>query len=212
MLRPLGELGELIRGNGMPKSDFTDAGVPAIHYGQLYTFYKLATETTISFVSPETAASLKKVNTGDVIITNTSENFEDVGTPLVYLGKKQAVTGGHATIFRPNNLILNKYFAYFTQTPAFEKTKRQYAKGAKVIDVSARDLAKIPVPIPFADNPAKSLAEQARIIAILDRFDTLTTSITEGLPREIELRRQQYTYYRDLFLNFPKPGDGGLAA
>ncbi|EOB6055984.1 restriction endonuclease subunit S, partial [Escherichia coli] len=45
---PLGELGELVRGNGLPKSDFTESGVPAIHYGQIYTFYGLSTETTKS--------------------------------------------------------------------------------------------------------------------------------------------------------------------
>ncbi len=52
--------------------------------------------------------------------------------------------------------------------------------------------------------PIPSLAEQNRIVAILDKFDALTNSITEGLPREIELREQQYQYYRDLLLNFPK--------
>ena len=53
--------------------------------------------------------------------------------------------------------------------------------------------------------PLPSLAEQARIVAILDKFDALTASITEGLPREIELRQKQYAYYRDLLLSFPKP-------
>ncbi|MEJ1587854.1 restriction endonuclease subunit S [Escherichia coli] len=48
------------------------------------------------------------------------------------------------------------------------------------------------------------LQEQARIVAILDKFDTLTNSITEGLPREIELRQKQYEYYRDLLFSFPK--------
>ena len=52
--------------------------------------------------------------------------------------------------------------------------------------------------------PIPSLAEQARIAAILDKFDTLTTSLSEGLPREIALRRQQYEYYREQLLNFPK--------
>ncbi|GAM03681.1 hypothetical protein MBENS4_0680 [Novosphingobium sp. MBES04] len=42
-------------------------------------------------------------------------------------------------------------------------------------------------------------------MAILDKFDTLTTSLSEGLPREIELRNRQYEYYRDLLLSFPKP-------
>lgn len=49
------------------------------------------------------------------------------------------------------------------------------------------------------------LQEQARIVEILDKFDTLTNSITEGLPREIELRQKQYEYYRDLLFSFLKP-------
>jgi type I restriction enzyme S subunit len=55
-----------------------------------------------------------------------------------------------------------------------------------------------PIPVP-------SLAEQIRISALLDKFDALTNSLTEGLPREIELRQKQYEYYRDLLLSFPKP-------
>ena len=55
--------------------------------------------------------------------------------------------------------------------------------------------------------PIPSKAEQARIVTTLDKFDALTNSITEGLPREIELRQKQYEYYRDLLLSFPKPSD-----
>ncbi|HFO3535947.1 TPA: restriction endonuclease subunit S, partial [Escherichia coli] len=57
---------------------------------------------------------------------------------------------------------------------------------------------KFPIPVPPSE-------EQARIVEILDKFDTLTNSITEGLPREIELRQKQYEYYRDLLFSFPKP-------
>ncbi|MCZ5349381.1 restriction endonuclease subunit S [Escherichia coli] len=60
------------------------------------------------------------------------------------------------------------------------------------------------IPIPCPDNPEKSLAIQSEIVRILDKFDTLTNSITEGLPREIELRQKQYEYYRDLLFSFPK--------
>lgn len=62
-----------------------------------------------------------------------------------------------------------------------------------------------PFPVPFPNDPERSLAEQARIVAILDKFDTITTSLSEGLPREIALRQQQYEYYRDLLLTFPRP-------
>ena len=57
------------------------------------------------------------------------------------------------------------------------------------------EIYKIPVPSP---------EEQDRIVSILDKFDILTTSISEGLPKEIELRKKQYEYYRDLLLTFPK--------
>ena len=49
--------------------------------------------------------------------------------------------------------------------------------------------------------------QQARIVSILDKFDALTNSITEGLPREIELRQKQYAHYRDLLLSFPKQAE-----
>ena len=194
--KSLGEVGELVRGNGLTKKELSDDGVPAIHYGQIYTRYGLSTEKTLSFVSTELAKRLRKVDTGDVVITNTSENLADVGKSLVYLGKEQAVTGGHATIFKPNKqIILGKYFAYFTQTDNFATQKRKYAKGTKVIDVSTNDMAKLKIPIP-------PLSVQSQIVAILDTFDTLTQSISEGLPKEIQLRQKQYQYYREQLLNF----------
>ncbi|MDI7157159.1 restriction endonuclease subunit S [Leptospira santarosai] len=64
--------------------------------------------------------------------------------------------------------------------------------------VDMNGFRKFQIPIP-------SLAEQKRIVAILDKFDALTSSISEGLPREIELRQKQYEYYRELLLSFPKP-------
>ena len=69
----------------------------------------------------------------------------------------------------------------------------------------SHQVEKIPVPIPYPDSPVKSLEEQKRIVFILDKLEALTSSIAEGLPREIELRQKQYEYYRDLLLSFPKP-------
>ncbi|MGE2954966.1 restriction endonuclease subunit S [Klebsiella pneumoniae] len=81
------------------------------------------------------------------------------------------------------------------------KALGQGARG----DLNSTIIKNFKLPIPYANEPEKSLAEQARIVAILDKFDSLTNSITEGLPREIELRQQQYEYYRDLLFSFPKP-------
>ena len=196
--KTLGEVAELVRGNGLSKKDFSEFGVPAIHYGQIYTYYGNETQETLSFVSPETAKRLKKVYPGNIVITNTSENIEDVCKSVLYSGSIEAVTGGHATIIRTQDCILPKYLVYYTLTLDFFTQKKRLAKGAKVIDVSAKDLAKIIIPLP-------PLSEQRRIVEILDRFDTLTNSISEGLPREIALRRKQYKYYRDALLRFPPP-------
>jgi len=79
--------------------------------------------------------------------------------------------------------------------------------GGSIPQLTVPNVKKIKIPIPYADNPKKSIVEQERIVAILGKFDALTNSITEGLPREIELRQKQYEYYRDLLLPFPNPTD-----
>lgn len=189
-----------MRGSGLQKKDLRSSGTPAIHYGQIYTYYKASVEKTLSYVTEEVASKLRKVDYGDIIITNTSENIDDVCKALLYLVEEQGVIGGHACTFRPSNQLLGKYLVYYTMTDEFYQQKRKLAKGTKVIDVSATDLAKVVIPIP-------PLEEQERIVRLLDEFDTLTSSLTEGLPREIELRRQQYAYYRDQLLSFPREAD-----
>ena len=73
---------------------------------------------------------------------------------------------------------------------------------------SASGMGSLPqISLPVTEDfliPIPPLKEQERIVAILDKFDTLTTSINEGLPAEIEARKQQYEYYRDNLLNFKK--------
>jgi type I restriction enzyme S subunit len=71
-------------------------------------------------------------------------------------------------------------------------------------DLNSSIIKSFKLPIPYADDPKKSLAEQAHIVAILDKFDALANSTREGLPREIDLRQKQYEYYRNLLLAFPK--------
>jgi type I restriction enzyme S subunit len=76
-----------------------------------------------------------------------------------------------------------------------------YISGAAQPKLNQKNLNSIKIP-----NP--SLEEKIKIVSILDKFDTLTTSISEGLPKEIELRKKQYEYYRDLLLTFPLSESG----
>ena len=88
------------------------------------------------------------------------------------------------------------------------ETLKALGQGARG-DLNSNIIKNFRIPIP-SGNSEDSLKEQARIVTILDKFDALTNSITEGLPREIKLRQQQYDYYRDLLLSFPKPKVGVL--
>ena len=87
-------------------------------------------------------------------------------------------------------LVMLRYIYYWMQTTSSTLVdgdhKRQW--------ISSFSKKRIPIP---------PLSDQARIVAILDKFDTLTTSLTEGLPQELELRRKQYEYYREQLLSFP---------
>jgi len=189
----MGEFATLVRGNGMPKTDFSQNGVPAIHYGQIYTHYGTAATRTISFVGAETASKLAKVEPGDIVITNTSENIEDVGKAVAWLGDETAVTGGHATVIKHQENP--QYLAYYFQTHEFALAKKKWATGTKVIDVSAKNLAKIEIPLP-------SRADQDRIAALLKNFELLVSDISIGLPAELAARRKQYAYYRNKLLTF----------
>ena len=188
------DLGGLIRGNGLQKKDFTETGVPAIHYGQIYTYYGTFATKTKSFVSPELAKKLKKAKYGDVLIAGTSENLKDVMKPLGWLGSEIAFSGDMFA-FRPNKRVNTKYLTYILQTERFYKFKEKYAQGTKVIRVKADNFLNYEIPLP-------TFEEQQRIVSILDKFETLTNSITEGLPLAIEQSQKRYEYYRELLLNF----------
>lgn len=193
--KKLGEIGTFIRGNGLQKKDFTESGVGCIHYGQIYTHYGTFATKTKSFVSEKLASKLLKIENGDIVLACTSENIEDVAKAVAWLGKETIVTGGHSVVFK--HTANPKYIAYFMQTALFFNQKKRYAYGAKVIDIKTEDLAKILIPIP-------PLELQEKIVAILDRFETLVNDLTNGLPAEIAAVKDQYEYYRNKLLTFKK--------
>lgn len=189
----LGDLGTFVRGSGLQKKDFTPTGVGCIHYGQIYTYYGTYAKKTKSFVSQEFALKARKAKHGDLIIATTSENDEDVCKAVAWLGDEDIAVSSDACFYA--HTMNPKYIAYYFQTELFQSQKRKFITGTKVRRVNAKDLAKIKIPLP-------SLSVQREIVEILDKFDTLCNSISEGLPKEIELRRKQYEYYRNQLLTF----------
>ena len=202
--KTLGEIGEFIRGKRFTKADYVeDGGISVIHYGEIYTRYGVYTTHSLSQVRADMAASLRYAKHGDVVITDVGETVEDVGKAVAWLGDDDIAIHDHCYAFRHS--LNPKFISYYMQTDSFISEKAKYVARTKVNTLLINGFSKIMIPVPYPKDHEKSLKEQARIVEILDKFDTLTNSITEGLPREIELRQKQYEYYRDLLFSFPKP-------
>ncbi|MDO9818258.1 restriction endonuclease subunit S [Glaesserella parasuis] len=90
--------------------------------------------------------------------------------------------------------ILPEFLNFF-----LNRTKQltKYDNGIDQTNLRKEQILDVKIPI-------ISLKEQQRIVTILDKFETLTNSIVDGLPKEIELRRKQYEYYREQLLSFPQ--------
>lgn len=147
------------------------------------------------------SGNLTQYNPDDILIGNIRPYLKKI-----WHADRVGGTNGDVLVVQTTDTAINPRYLYqVLADDKFFEYNMQHAKGAKMPRGNKPKIMEYLVPIPFASNREKSLSEQERIVTILDKFDTLTSSITEGLPREIELRQKQYEYYRDLLLSFPKP-------
>jgi type I restriction enzyme S subunit len=123
----------------------------------------------------------------------TSEDEQDVGKPLAWVGQTDLNVGGESYIFKSK---LDPFFtAQLFLSQAFKRQSRKYLSGTKVKRISSSNLEKLVVCIP-------PLEIQRRIGETLKAMDALVNDISIGLPAEIEARRKQYEHYRNRLLSF----------
>lgn len=190
---PMSDLGTFVRGRRFTKNDVVDAGIPSIHYGEIYTDYGVSATNAIREIRTEMGRQLRFAQPGDVIFAGVGETVEDVGKAVAWLGAVPVAV--HDDTFSFTSELNPKYVAYLVQTEDFQKQKTNEVARGKVKRLSSAGLAKITIPVP-------DRAEQDRIVAVLDRFDALINDLNVGLPAELAARRQQYEYYRDKLLAF----------
>ena len=145
---------------------------------------------TISTHVP-TEGNLTAYQMGDVLIGNIRPYLKKIWQA----DNNGGASGDVLVIHLTNKNIIPRYLYQVLADDMFFTYNMQYAKGAKMPRGNKQKIMEYKIPIP-------SLAEQQRIVSILDKFEALTTSISEGLPKEIELRRKQYEYYRNQLLSF----------
>ena len=96
--------------------------------------------------------------------------------------------------------ISPKYVCYYINSGEGKKYVNQKKSGAAQQNFGATELSQMPIPLPPLDV-------QERIVNVLDNFDSICTDLKIGLPAEIEARKKQYEYYRDLLLTFASSGN-----
>ena len=156
-------------------------------------FLDLSNTKFISREEFEKSTSNAKPKRGDILFTRVGSNL---GHPVIVDTDEDLcifVSLGFLRVKDKN--ILNSYIKHWMNTDLFWKQVEKNVHGSAKVNLNTGWLKNFEIYIP-------PLEEQQRIVSILDKFETLTNSITEGLPLAIEQSQKRYEYYRELLLNF----------
>ena len=126
-----------------------------------------------------------------LLVSEDGANLVARVTPIAFSASGKIWVNNHAHVLSFKTYVERKFVEYYLNMIDLSR----FISTAAQPKLTQDNLNKIPVPIP-------PFEEQERIVAILDRFDTLVNDISSGLPAEIEARRKQYEYYRDKLLTF----------
>lgn len=193
--RPLAQLGTFHRGKRFVKTDYSDRGIPCIHYGEIYTRYGVSTSSVVSNLDESLQPKLRFAQPGDVILVDVGEVVDDVGRSVAWIGDEPVAIHDHSYAFRS---ALNPTFvSYVMRTDWFRRQKAKHVARTKVKTLLVDGFSKIRIPVP-------PRAEQDHIVDKLNQFDALVNDLNSGLPAEIKARRQQYEHYRNQLLTFPE--------
>ena len=192
--KTLGEVGEIRMCKRILKEQTSDYG--EVPFYKIGTFGKDADAYISKELFNEYRAKYNYPNVGDILISASGT----IGRTVIFDGKEAYFQDSNIVwIENDQKKVLNKYLFY-----CYQIAKWNISEGGTIQRLYNDNLRKTLIPIPYPNNPEKSLEEQQRIVNILDKFNTLINSISEGLPKEIALRRKQYEYYREQLLSFPK--------
>lgn len=139
------------------------------------------------------------VHTDDILFGTTRPLLDRVViVPEEY--DRQICSTGYAVIRPDINVVIPSYIYHILRAQNFSAYVEKNQSGAAYPAISFKSVMEYMIPLP-------PLEIQQRIVDILDRFDALTSSLSEGLPAELAARRSQYEYYRDQLLTFPRKGE-----
>lgn len=192
--KTLGEIAtDIFRGAGIRRDEVTEDGIPCVRYGEIYTKYGIWFDSCFSHTKKPLISVPKYFEYGDILFAITGENIDEIAKSTAYIGNEKCLAGGDIVVLKHEQNP--KYLSYVLSTEMAQKQKSRGKVKSKVVHSSVPAIKEIKIPIP-------PLEVQAKIVSILDRFDTLCNDLSQGLPAEIAARKKQYEYYRDKLLTF----------
>ena len=196
--KTLGEIGTFTRGRRFVRTDIVDEGQPCIHYGDMYTYYGLATDHARTHLPKDFPVKLRYAEKGDVIIVGAGENDMDIGVGCVWEGDEPVAVHDACYIFKHNQYP--RFISHYLRTLDYHLQIKKNVSTAKICAISPEGIAKAKIALP-------PLEEQKRIADFLDKFEVLLNSLSDGIPAEQAAQQKRYEYYRDLLLTFPRKAE-----
>ncbi len=183
----LGDIGKVAMCKRIMKAETSPSGdVP---------FYKIGTfgKEPDAYISKEKYEEYRSKYSfpkkGDILISAAGT----IGRTVIYDGQPAYYQDSNIVwVENDESIVLNRYLYYYYQLQPWA-----VSTGGTIARLYNDNISKAKISVPL-------LPEQRRIVAILDRFDTLCNDLTSGLPAEIAARQKQYEYYRDKLLTFPE--------
>ena len=121
-----------------------------------------------------------------------------VGKVYHYVEGKYALHQRAYRIHITSSEVLPRYFFHYMKTSFLQYIQGTMYQGS-VASIRRPMLNAFPVPIP-------EIQIQERIVDVLDNFEVICSDLNIELPTEIDARKKQYEYYRDLLLTFVETG------
>ena len=189
---------QMYRGNGIKREQVKENGIPCVRYGEIYTDYGIYFDKCKSYTDETLIENKKYIEYGDILFAITGESVEDIGKSTAYVGQERCLVGGDILVMKHNQNP--KYLSYVLSTNNAKKQKSKGKIKSKVVHTNTNSIGEIEIPLP-------SREVQDKLVDVLDNFETICNDLNIGLPAEIEARKKQYEFYRDLLLTFAETGD-----
>ena len=189
---------DIYRGAGIKRDEVTDVGIPCVRYGEIYTTYNTCFKQCVSHTKLEYVSNPKYFEHGDILFAITGESVEDIGKSIAYIGNEKCLAGGDIVVMKHEQNP--RYLAHVLSTYNARQQKSKGKIKSKVVHTNVPAIKEITIPLP-------PMNIQERYADVLDNFDAICSDLSIGLSAEIEVRKKQYEYYRDMLLTFAETGD-----